>query len=261
METNESKVLQGKLKEFTAPSGYKFTIREQNGEDDDILSNPVTSKDLTNLSIFISAIVVNTNFTKSCRLTVEDAFNLPTNDRYAILINSRIHSLGDTVEFSYDWGKENGGKVEYEQDLNDFLFDYQFEPTEEDIASKPNAVPFYPLGIETKDLKFTTSSGKTVLFDLLNGHGESHFVTLPIEQRTKNKELIVRNLRLEVNGKFEKVERFNLFSVRDMQEIRKEVRTCDPSFSGLTDIENPITKQKTFINISDIPNFFYPGEI
>lgn len=261
MEVNESVTLMGKLRQFIAPSGYSYTLREQNGEDDDILSNPVTSRDLTNLSIFISSIVVDTDRTKSGKLTVEDAFDLPTNDRYAILFNSRIHSLGESVEFTYDWGPKNGGKVEYEQDLNEFLFDYQFEPTEEELASKPHAVPYYPMGKTDRDIAFTTTSGKKILFDLLNGHGESLFVGLPVEERTKNKELVVRNLRLEVNGKFEKVQRFNLFSVKDMQEIRKEVRTCDPNFTGLTDIENPISHQKVLINISEIPNFFYPGEI
>lgn len=261
METNENNTLLGKVKQFIAPSGYSYTIREQNGDDDDILSNPVTSKDLTNLSIFISSIVVSTDKTKNGKLTVEEAFDLPTNDRYAILFNSRIHSLGDSVEFTYDWGKADGGKVEYEQDLNEFLHDYQYEPTDDDNLVKPNAVPYYPLGKADKDILISTTSGKRLMYDLLNGYGESLFVGLPLAERTKNKELIVRNLRLEVNNKFEKVEKFNLFSVRDMQEIRKEVRTCDPNFTGVTEIENPITKQKVGINISDIPNFFYPGEI
>ena len=36
-------------------------IREQNGEDDDILSNPIKSETLSNFSEFISRIVVDTN--------------------------------------------------------------------------------------------------------------------------------------------------------------------------------------------------------
>ena len=30
----------------------------------------------------------------------------------------------------YDWGKENGGKVTYGQDLHEFLFDYSEVPTD-----------------------------------------------------------------------------------------------------------------------------------
>ncbi len=40
-----------------------------------------------------------------------DALNTSQPSRYAIIFNSRIFSLGEEVEFEYDWGKENGGKV------------------------------------------------------------------------------------------------------------------------------------------------------
>ena len=37
----ENDFLNARKLEFTVPSGYKYVIREQNGADDDILSNPV----------------------------------------------------------------------------------------------------------------------------------------------------------------------------------------------------------------------------
>lgn len=40
----EDQTLYGKKLTFKLPSGYEVTIREQNGEDDDILSNPVDAK-------------------------------------------------------------------------------------------------------------------------------------------------------------------------------------------------------------------------
>ena len=39
------------------------------------------------------------------------------------------------VEFEYDWGKENGGKVTYGQDLHEFLFDYSEVPTDNRAVS------------------------------------------------------------------------------------------------------------------------------
>ena len=83
-----------------------------------ILSNLSDMKTLMNLTKFIAAIVIRTNATPNGKLTVDDALNLPVNDRYAIIFNSRIFSLGEEVEFEYDWGKENGGKVTYGQDLH-----------------------------------------------------------------------------------------------------------------------------------------------
>lgn len=106
--------------EFITPSGYKFSIREQNGADEDILSNPMDVRNLMNLTKFIQAIVVDTDFTPTRRLTVEDADRIPLNDRYCILFQSRIFSLGDEVEFEYDWGQE-GGKQVYGQSLSEML--------------------------------------------------------------------------------------------------------------------------------------------
>ena len=45
---------------FIGPSGYKYQIREQNGADEDILSNLSDMKTLMNLTKFIAAIVVTT---------------------------------------------------------------------------------------------------------------------------------------------------------------------------------------------------------
>ena len=111
---------------------------------------------------FIAAIVIRTTATPNGKLTVDDALNLPVNDRYAIIFNSRIFSLGEEVEFEYDWGKENGGKITYGQDLHEFLFDYGTTPTVEDLNQKPDAIPYYPEGVRLVDHEYTLSSGKRI---------------------------------------------------------------------------------------------------
>lgn len=255
-------ILEGHKLEFIAPSGHKYTIREQNGADDDILSNPVDAVTMRNLSAFIASIVVDTDVTPSHKLTVDQAHKLPCLDRYCILFNSRIHSLGDEVEFQYDWGKENGGVANYTQDLYEFLFDYANVPTEEEMEAKPNAIPFYPSGNKTHDLEFTTSSGKEIKYDLLTAEGEAFILNLPAAKRTKNQELVARNLHLKVEGKWERVTSFHLFSVKDMIEIRREIFANDPVFTGATEIQNPQDSElTTLVNIVAIKDFFYPGEI
>ena len=149
---------------FVAPSGTTFTIREQNGADDDVLSNARTAKNLMNLSYFIAGIVTETDATPSRKLTAQDALKLPVLDRYCILLNSRIFSLGQTLDFVHDWGKENGGEVNYEQDLEEFLFDYAEIPSAEVLASKPDAIPFYPNGRTTKDLTFRCFSKEHLMW-------------------------------------------------------------------------------------------------
>lgn len=116
----------------------------------------------------------------------------------------------------------------------------------------------------TKDIQITTRSGKKLMFDLLTGVGEATYINLPLEKRTKNAELLVRNLRYCVPGtdNWEVVKNFELFSHKDMVDIRSEVAKVDPPFAGRVDITNPENPDQTeVLNVVGIPNFFFPGEI
>lgn len=243
---------------FIAPSGATYTIREQNGEDDDILSNPVTSTNLMNLSYFISSLIVEQNFYPNKKtISPEDALNLPSNDRYAILLNSRIHSIGNLLEFTHNWGGSLG-EVCYELDLNEFLFNKSIEDiTEEELQSKPEAIPLYPQN-KFKDLEFSIGN-KVFLFDILTGAGEQYQLELPLEKRTANQKLISRNLRLiSDTGNPEKISNFRMFSRSEMNEIRKYIAECDPLFTGMTKIYHPSDKSiTTEVNILGLPNFFW----
>lgn len=245
--------------EFYVPSGYQYEIREQNGEDEEILSNPMDMKDLMNFTKFIQAIVVKTDFTQSGRLTIEDVLRIPVNDRYCILFKSRIFSLGDCVEFSYDWGE--GNKVDYEQDVNELLYDYgpSTEITEEYLNSKPDAIPFYPEG-KKNEFEYSLESGKVIRFQLLDGNGEKRLITLPKDKQTRNSPLLCRNLELQVDGKWEKVQNFKIFSVKDTHEIRKRVSEVDPTFEGTVDIENPVNGDKVRYPLIASPGFFFLTE-
>lgn len=243
--------------EFIGPSGHSFTIREQNGEDENILSNPSDVKNLMNLTKFISAIVVKTNFTKTGKLSIQDSLELPLLDRYCILIKSRIFSLGDTLEFTYRWDNK---EVEYEEDLNLFVFDnYGENPSESELDNKPNAIPYYPL-TESQGIVEQLSSGKVISYDILTGKGEQFIITLPESKRTRNAELMARNLKLQVDGTFETVHNFSSFTVREMAEIRRIIKSNDPVFEGLTDIVNPETGEVIKYPIMASPTFFYLTE-
>ena len=258
METN---VFETRKFTFVTPSGHNVTIREQNGADDDILSNPASASTGMNISQFLASIITSCDYIEGkTKITAEEAQLIPSLDRYCILFNSRIFSLGETMEFTFDWGQD-GGQVNYEQDLRDFIFDYSQIPTEEELNAKPNAIPFYPNGGQATDLTFTTTSGKELKFDLLNAKGEAYIMNLPLEKQTKNQVFVARNLQVKIGEKYEKVHNFSIFSTKDMIEIRNYVLANDPVFMGNTDIENPVTNQKQTISIVAIKDFFYPGEI
>lgn len=262
----EDTTMYGRTKTFIVPSGSKVTIREQNGEDDDILTNPVEAMSLRNISRFIAGIVVDTDITSNGKLSIEDVENMPSLDRYAIMVQSRIHSIGDTMEFSYTWADPSDPHrketVNYEVNLVDeFLFDdYSKQPTEEELDKKPNAIPYYPSFSQAKDIAISTSSGKELMFDLLTPKGEAYTINLPPEKQTVNQTLKARNLRLKVDGTYEKVHNFSNFSRREMQEIRAQVLGLDPVFKGQTSIQNPNTGQEIMVPIIGGEDFFFPRE-
>ena len=138
--------------------------------------------------------------------------------------------------------------------------DYGTLPTEKEMDEKPNAIPYYPEQKKLVDYEVVLSSGKQVMFDLMTGAGERWLVMLPIEKQTKSAGLMARNLRLLVDNKWEKVENFSLFSVRDMAEIRKAVFAYDPVFSGNTEVENPTTGEKAEYPVMLSSSFFYLTE-
>jgi len=246
---------------FTVPSGHSVTIREQNGEDEDILSNPVDVQNLMNLSKFISAIVVDTDITENHKLTVEQSVSLPLLDRYCILINSRIFSLGETLHIKYKWDKDN--EAEYEEDLSNYLYDYAINPSvNEEVLNntKPNAVPYYPSNDTIYNNVHSLSSGKVISFECLTGKSEQFLLNLPQDRRTRNAELVARNLKLNVDGNFEKVTNFSMFTVKDMAEIRNLVQTYDPVFEGITELENPKTGETINFPIFASPDFFFLTE-
>lgn len=259
---------------FTLPSGYTCEIREQNGEDEEILSNPSKVKNFMNINEFIAEIVIHTDFTASGKLLVKDVLNLPLLDRAVILINSRIFSLGEELEFNYTWPRSEDSKDQaeftYTQDLKDYIFeDYSNKPSDEELKSKPDAVPYYllpedtnnPGKVQLTNLTFTLSSGKEIMWDVATVESEQYLMKLGIDNISRNKDLIARNLRIKINDNWEKVQNFKLFSVKDMAEMRKEILSSDPSFTGSTEIEDPITHNKTQLSILGVPTFFYLTEV
>lgn len=168
--------------------------------------------------------------------------------------------MGEEVEFTYKW--DNKDSVTYSQDLREFLFDYAVLPIEQEMEEKPNAIPYYP-GRKGEDgftlMQYTEelNSGKVIQFELMDGEKESQMVQLSPSKLTRHSTLLLRNLKLKVDDKFEKVENFSLFSSRDMAEIHRLVNTVDPIFHGYTQIENPETGNIIDYPIMAAPDFFY----
>jgi len=254
-------LLWGETKELLLPSGRKVKIREQNGNDDDILSNVSTSKDLTNIDLFLAGVVVEADFTDNKSLTIEDVKGLLLRDKYFILFASRVHSIGPEIKFKYDWGEDNGGEFPYKEDLSNYLWDYTEEfPTQGIKGYFKQRISPYPQGAYDIQ-KFTTTSGKELTFKCLDGHAEKELLAKPIGELTKNVELIARDLKIKGEVDYEKVHNFKFFTKRDMMEIHNYVSEVDETFMGTTEINNPVNGQSIDYPIMQSTDFFYPQEI
>lgn len=254
---------------FVAPSGRTYTIREQNGQDEEVLTNIGEIKKFMNLNNFLQGIIMSTS-EKQGKLTLQEVMDLPILDRNCIFLQSRIFSIGEEVEFSYRWPDlqepENGEKyreIEYIQDLNEYLFDdYSARDTitEEELLAKPKAIPFYP-DYKQGFLVFDLKSGKKIRFKLADGNSELFLMKVPDNEKTRNTDLFMRNLELNVEGKWERVGNFSLFSTKDMREIRKYVRDYDPTCDLTSYIEDPGRPgESTEIPIMSVASFFFPEE-
>jgi hypothetical protein len=259
--TAQEQVL-GKTTEFISPSGGRFVIREQNGDDDDLISNQYYAKNGNHLNHFIAAIVVETDTTPTGKLTAKDVLKMKIRDKYALLIKSRCFSLGPTISFEYDWGSDNGGKVEYTDDLSKYIFDYsnpEFPMVGDEDYFEYRIRPY--IDTDNPNREFELSSGKRVRYEYLNGESERYLLELPPIKLTKNAELKARNIHQCINNEWHKVQSFAYFNGQDMKEIRDDVKLYDPETALITELENPKTGEIINYPIILAPDFFFPGEI
>ena len=253
----------GNKKELVLPSGFKVTIREQNGNDDDILSNQATARDLSNINIFLASLIIETDlpFAKGGKLTSALVNKILLRDKYYIIFASRIHSMGKTVSFEFDWGDTEGGKVTYNDDLTNFVWDYtNVMPKQGEENYYFDRIKPYPSG--AYDIQhLTLTSGKQLKFHFMNGDSEQYLLKVPLELQSRNNELRARGLSLLVKDEYVPVKNFQFFSKRDMAELNKTIKNGDPSFTGITKLENPHNGESIDFPIMRAEGFFYPEEI
>lgn len=248
---------------FTVPSGAQYTIREQNGQDEEVLTNVAEANRGMNITNFLQGIIMSSSY-KNGKLSIKEVMDIPVLDRQCILIKSRIFSIGEELEFSYKWPKQGEDnkfeEFEYTQDLNEYLFDYANREniTEEELLEKPNAIPFYPG--EVGGIEHTLKSGKKIRFHVADGNTELSIFKMRAADQTRNTDLIMRGLELEVDGKWDRVTNFSLFTVKDMREMRKLVNAIDPMPNLVVDIENPNTSEHQEIPLMALSSFFFPEE-
>jgi len=248
----------GDVIEVVTPSGDKVVLRQQTGEDDDILSSPTGSYLGENLNKFVQGIVVRGG--KGIKPTYDDIESMKLCDKYFIIIASRIFSLGNIVRFEYEW--PDGLVAEYEEDLEQLIWDYASDdfPVKGDVLYNKFRIPPHQGGNKGGE-EFTTSSGKHFRFTYMNGEGEKYLMQLSIESLGKNTELRARQLEQKLGDNWVKVENFKNYNAKEMVEIRNKVFMADPIIQIFTEIPHPKTKEKIEFPILSSSDFLFPREI
>jgi len=244
-----------KQKEINDTQGRVYVIREQTGQDDDILSN-ISSDEATSLNTYLAGIIQKGP--DGNRLTLADVEKLRLRDKYVILFKSRIFSLSENLIFSYAW-PGNSESTEYSVDLRDYVWDYTKPLPEkgEPGYSEDRIKPYEFTGVIEKEL----SSETKVAFDILDGIGEIFLLKLKENERTINKQLVARALRVWDTNKWITVKNFGVFSSKDMMEIRNWVDEIDPPVDGNTDLQNPSTGEVIRMPVIGVKDFYYPAKI
>lgn len=254
------KEVHGNIKELLTPSGDHIIIREQNGNDDDVLSNTKSARDGSSFNLFIQSIIVHSS-KHNGMLSLDEVIKLPLRDKYFILIASRILSLGEELSFKYNWGTESEpDEQHYTEDLSLYLWDYDKEfPDENSPDHFVERIRPYP----TKDtfMEFETPSGKTVRIDYLNGEGEKYLLGLGENDFSVNSILKARNIRLKQGDTYIPVKNFSVFSASDMRDIRSSVMEYDKEVNIMSELTHPTTGEKTQVSLIALPDFFFPLSI
>jgi hypothetical protein len=252
--------------ETTLPTGRVLSFREQNGDDDEILSRIGDSESGDGVTKFVQAIVKQ-EAGKSKNFSLNEIDLWPIRDKYALLIKSRIQSLGPKVEFKHTCSKCKK-ETAVEEDLS--IFDWDFKQPFPNPKLDPEAYtahskacrPYNMSLLKEGHIYLTLSSGKEVRYKYLDGAGEKIILATAKEDLNLNLQLTARGLEWKnENNKYQKVERFNIFSAKDMADIRRSYNNLDPAFEGISELPCQHCKQIDLVNIVMQPDFFFPQGI
>lgn len=242
-------------KEISVPTGKRYIIREQNGYDDEVLSQVTSIDDADVINRFMANIILKDS--EGNTVYYEDVLKMPLRDKYTLLIQSRIFSLGSELKFEHDWGS-NVPPQQYTDDLTQYVWEDYNSPFPG--PGSPNyfkyRMPPYAPGIGN-GVEFEVD-GLRLKFDLLDGRGETHLLKLQPGSQNINQELIARNLSIYKDG-WVKAVNFAGFTARQMAQIRAKIKQFDERIEVLTSIDHPFSGQVIEIPLIGIRDFFFPS--
>lgn len=231
-------------KEVALPTGRVFVIREQNGNDEDVISKVGDSKNNTAIAKFLAGIIVEP------KTSWQQVMLWPSQDKYVLLLESRIFNLGETLSFKHTF------QDEFEESFEEDLSIYRVGNEENKYAPKK-----YPNG-DLREIEFTTSRGKLIKYTLLNSEGEAYNMNKPEGSISRNDIFRARFLSVKDNSQksgWKVVDKFYDFKPIELAEIRKNILENDPSFDMLMELQHPQKPNvKELVPMIQYTEFFFP---
>lgn len=262
MSEEKKTTLMGNTTEFVTPSKLHIVIREQNGEDEDVISKAKNLKDGNAIHYFLAGIIQTVNGAKVGSNYVE---NMRNRDKYYTLLKSRIFSLGETLTYHHRCSNPNCNKPQgkedplYEEDLS--LYDKDFSdkaPVDERPDFQYRIQPYIAEGTH-RELKLY--SGKELRYKFLTGVEEKKVMQKDRDSMSKNSDIMLRELEWKnENDQWQKVSHFGIFSSKEMTAIRKDIEKHDTPFEAISETTCPFCGTVDYISLLAQPDFFFPGE-
>lgn len=245
----------GQLITFELPTGMQVTIREQNGEDDAVISNTGYAKNKTSITRFIARIVQEVDG-KPVRLDHTEVAQWHQQDVAYILLRSRIHSISNILKADFQCSNPDcKSKFVIEEDLNRYILgddnDHIYAP-----KKYPNA--------RAKDFVIDIAPNENVKMEIKLDHltPQHEFDYKRTDKSiTANDEILMRKPRLISKGEEIPVQNFNIFSSKMMTKIRTEAKTADPIFEIISDVTCPVCGLLHETPLAYMPDFFFPTQV
>lgn len=240
---------------ITMPSGFKASVRETNGEDEDIVSKLGDNKEGNALYKYLAGIIM----VDDKPVSLEEMLKWKVRDIYYGIMKTRIFTHGSKVVFDHTF--ESGLTKTFIEDLGFYDWDLSNKekwPPQLDEEGYDERV-IQPYRTPGDWAEGETSSKKRFRFKYLTAEDEIKSTGMRVDDLTINDKLRIREFQLFMSTQtWQKIERFNILSSKDMSEIRTTLERVDPEFNFITTFPNPDTGRQEQQTLLAVPGFFFP---
>jgi hypothetical protein len=241
--------------EICMPSGFLCTIRESNGEDEDLLSRMKDTQDGTAMHKYLANII--TQCEKYPIISDKVIATWRVRDIYYLLYRSRLLTHGNEVFFDHTF--QDGTSVRMKEYLSVYDVNLNIEKPPVFNQAGYDRRKIQPYTIDTDYAQATTSTGKVYRFKLLTGEDEIKSLGLDSMNLSINDKMRLRGFELKDSaGNWRVIERFNVLSARETSEIRATLDRIDPEFMLICELKHPSKPIKEEVSLFAVPGFFFP---